>query len=139
VLREESRAALSALAEELIAHMATEETVFYRAVEGLVDEARLDRARAAHAEVRRQLRRVLEAGHLTRVRALRELVERHAEEEEKHVFDEVERRMSDADLALLGEELSGSRPVLWMVVREGHFEGGVSLPIPGKTACARSG
>jgi hemerythrin superfamily protein len=162
VLREvvpsERSRAIAELAEELIAHMASEETVFYPAVEGMVDEAHLEAARAAHAEVRLQLRRVLETSLKhgspdARVRMLRELVERHAEEEERYVFDEVERRMAEADLALLGHELSGSRPPIWIVVREGTraFEklasltrkSRVTLPIParegGKACAARSG
>jgi hemerythrin superfamily protein len=161
VLREERPAArskaLAALAEELIAHMASEESVFYPAVEGQVAAPALERARAAHAEVRLQLRRVLETSleHGTpdaRVRMLGDFVERHAEEEEKHVFEEVERRMPEPELEILGHEISGSRPAIWIVLREGSraFErltrkSRATLPIPareGRRACgaaSRSG
>jgi iron-sulfur cluster repair protein YtfE (RIC family) len=146
----DARARLAArIAEELIAHMAAEEGVFYpQARRALRDDA--DAHAAAHrfdghVTLRVQLGRVLAAGvdepafeaHLD---TLRTLFERHAREEERTLFPAVERALGDGELELLGAEVLASRPPVWIVTTDRHARerkgallrlgSRVSLPLP---------
>lgn len=137
------------IAEELIAHMAAEEAVFYPAARrALPDDGDADAvAHLAdeHVTLRVQLRRVLAASvdepafeeHLV---SLRMLFERHVREEERTIFPAVERALGAGELELLGAEVLASRPPVWIVTTDRHaperqgaglrLGSRVSLPIP---------
>jgi len=150
--RRNVRARLAArIAEELIAHMAAEEGVFYpTARRALRDDGGTDAAAHLvdeHVTLRVQLRRVLaasvdEPAFEEHVASLRALFERHAREEERTLFPAVERALGDAELELLGAEVLASRPPVWIVTTDRHalqrqgaglqlqLGSRVSLPIP---------
>ncbi len=132
--------AASRLIEELIAHMAGEEAVFYPAArtalgslagiaplgpftvfpgadgDGNVDD---------HFMLRAQLRRVLgtnvrEPSFQPRFEALQLLFAHHVQAEENELFPRVEAILAAAKLESLGTEVIGSRPPVWVVTTEGH-------------------
>lgn len=145
---------VSRVAEELIAHMAGEEAVFYPALRRVVtdrpvvtsddDESSVDEASEEHVRLRVELRRVLstranDEAFVERVRVLRGLFQRHVREEESRLFPRVEEALSPSDHAVLGEEILASRPPIWIVTteRSPHMHADnpllrsrVSLPIP---------
>ena len=97
------------LANDLAAHMAIEQTVFYPAVREL-DPEMLDESYQEHAMAELALKRLLatttdDATFVAKVTALRELIEHHVEEEEDELFPEVEERMDGEELESLGEEM----------------------------------
>jgi hemerythrin superfamily protein len=133
---------LSRLAEELIAHMAGEESVLYPAARQLLGE-RVDlvRARGEHLDVRVQLRRVLATNATdpqleAKIDQLREMVLNHQREEESGLFAQVVEAMTDAELEVLGRELLASRPPIWIVTSDAQHAqvrerfGRMTLPIP---------
>lgn len=87
---------LPQLAGDLVAHFAVEEQLFYPAVCAVLHEdasVRSDKSR--HAEARLKLERVLavsvdDDGFAEAMCALRDVVERHAEEEEEVLFPQLE-------------------------------------------------
>jgi hemerythrin superfamily protein len=146
--RRQARArAASQLAEELIAHMAGEEAIFYPAVRRMLGDAvgpgerpgavRFDGAVTfdgasiegsqvdPHFMLRAQLRRVLathvqEPAFQPRSEALRLLFAHHVEVEETAVFPRVEEALADSQLETLGADVLGSRPPIWVVTTEAH-------------------
>jgi iron-sulfur cluster repair protein YtfE (RIC family) len=117
--------AVAHLAEELIAHMAAEEAVFYPTVRRALgaDGAIARRLRDEHLELRVQLRRVLETdvGHPSfrdRFHELRALFGQHVRAEEMHLFPSVEAAMGRAELEVLGAQVLASRPAVWIVTAE---------------------
>jgi hemerythrin superfamily protein len=138
--------AISRLAEELIAHMAAEEAVFYPAARRILDAAEGSaRCRDEHLMLRIELRRVLETGvaepsFVARIEALRALFEEHVSEEEAELFPRVERSVPKAELEVWGAEILASRPKVWIVTTEARtpmpstqpwaLRSRVSLPIP---------
>jgi hemerythrin superfamily protein len=139
--------AVSRLAEELIAHMAAEEAVFYPAVRRVLDEGAeaSERGGQAHLMLRIELRRVLEMSvsdpsFSQRIEALRVLFARHVRDEESELFPRVVVGVSDAQLEILGAEILASRPPVWIVTTEGRalvhsgsdwaLRSSVSLPMP---------
>jgi hemerythrin superfamily protein len=139
----------SRLTEELIAHMAGEEAIFYPAVRRVLGEAvgpserpgaiRSGASRGGvspiegpssdpHLMLRAQLRRVLatrvqEPAFEPRSEALRLLFAHHVEAEEAEetgVFPRVEAALADSQLETLGADVLGSRPPIWAVTTEGH-------------------
>jgi hemerythrin superfamily protein len=134
---------VSRIAEELIAHMAGEEAVFYPALQRVV-KCGAEGAHEEHVELRVQLRRLLatrvnEGSFLDRVRVLRDLFARHVAEEESRLFPRLEQALSPSDHAVLGEEILASRPPIWIVTseRSAHahaddplLRSRVSLPVP---------
>lgn len=115
------------LAEELIAHMAAEEAVFYPTVRRALgsDCATAGRLCDEHLELRVQLRRLLETnvGHALfadRLHELRDLFGQHVHAEETHLFPSVEATIRTADLDVLGARLLASRPAVWIVTAEGR-------------------
>jgi len=132
--------AASRLAEELIAHMAGEETIFYPAVRRVLGKALLSGsgpgrdpslgpavdgpAADPHFLLRAQLRRVLatrvqEPAFEPRLQALRSLFAHHVEAEETALFPRVEAALADSQLETLGADVLGSRPPIWVVTGEG--------------------
>jgi hemerythrin superfamily protein len=134
--------ALSRLSEELIAHMASEEAVFYPAVERMLGLASvIAESHDEHLLVRAQLRRVLatepgDAAIDTKIDVLRQLVQKHQGEEEGDLFVRVERALTGAELEVLGEEILNSRPPVWIVTTDAKppsqrgWRGRVTLAIP---------
>jgi len=131
--------AASRLAEELIAHMAGEEAIFYPAVWRVLgrdlrswesrpstpsdgtpaDEPAVD----PHFMLRVQLRRVLatrvqEPAFEPRCEALRLLFAQHVEAEETALFPRVEAALADSQLETLGADVLESRPPIWVVTTE---------------------
>ncbi len=125
--RRRARSSLvSRLAEELIAHLAAEEAVFYPSVrpflEGLLDPS--DLGRDEHLLLRTGLRTVLKtsAGDRAfgeRIAALQVLFAEHVRREEGVFFPRVVRALSEAQRDVLGEEILASRPHVWIVTTEG--------------------
>lgn len=119
--RRQARArAASRLAEDLIAHLAGEEAVFYPAARqalGIeIDE---------NVMLRAQLRRVLatsvhDTAFRPRFEALRLLFEHHARSEETDLFPRVQAALGEDELDLLGVGIVASRPPVWMVTTERH-------------------
>jgi hemerythrin superfamily protein len=139
--------AVGRLAEELIAHMAGEETVFYPAlgrILGRGDES-VAAARDGHVRLKVELRRALasnpeDEAFAERVAALQRMFERHVREEETRLFPRVDRALGDVDHEVLGAEILASRPPIWMVTTERtlprrrgirtRVRSRVTLPIP---------
>lgn len=139
--------AVSRLAEELIAHMAAEEAVFYPAVRAVADEAEEgagDRGRGSHLTLRIELRRVLETSvgapsFPARLDLLRRLFAQHVRDEELTLFPAVTAGSSDAELEALGAEILSSRPPVWIVTSEAEAAEGRSLVLSGGNWALRSG
>ena len=131
--------AASRLAEELIAHMAGEEAIFYPAVRRALGGGDLrswevppnpsdgtaegEPAVDPHFMLRVQLRRVLatrvqEPAFEPRCEALRLLFAHHVEAEERALFPRVEAALADSQLETLGADVLGSRPPIWIVTTE---------------------
>jgi hemerythrin superfamily protein len=142
--------AVSRLAEELIAHMAAEETVFYPELRRMLDDGpEMDvRVREEHLHLRIELRRMLEADFAgasfgERIAGMRVLFDRHADHEEQVLFPRFAQAASDSQRQALGSEIIASRPPVWIVTTEGRtlvrtkgewaLRSRVSLPIPAKS------
>jgi hypothetical protein len=131
--------AASRLAEELIAHMAGEEAIFYPAARRVLgrdlrswesprstppggvpgEEPAVD----THFMLRAQLRRVLatrvqEPAFEPRCEALRLLFSQHVEAEETALFPRVEAALAESQLETLGADVLESRPPIWVVTTE---------------------
>jgi hemerythrin superfamily protein len=142
--------AVSRLAEELIAHMAAEETVFYPELRRVLDDGPEvdDRIREEHLLLRIELRRMLEASVAEasfgeRITGMRVLFDRHADHEERVLFPRFAQAASESQRQALGDEIIASRPPVWIVTTEGRalvqgndewaLRSRVSLPIPAKS------
>jgi hemerythrin superfamily protein len=137
------------LAEELIAHMAGEEAVFYPAVRRAFGARDAEEyLRDEHLKLRVQLRRVLETDVGAepigeRLETLRQMFDRHVEREEADLFPRVEAVLGRLEIEALGAEVVASRPCVWLVMREGQalqrpgdprvLRSRVSIPIPPST------
>jgi hypothetical protein len=122
--------ATSRLTEELIAHMAAEETIFYPAARAALGPTRGPgdaggRLPDEHFMLRVQLRRVLATSLQTpaftpRFEALRTLFAHHVQSEEEEIFPRVEAVFSPSRLEDLGAAVLGARPPIWIVTTEAH-------------------
>jgi hypothetical protein len=120
--------AASRLTEELIAHMAAEESVFYPAARVALGGRRGPgdaggRLPDEHFMLRAQLRRVLATGLHTpaftpRFEALRLIFSHHVSTEENEIFPRIEAVVSPSRLEALGAEVQGARPPIWLVTSE---------------------
>jgi hemerythrin superfamily protein len=125
--RRRARSSLvSRLAEELIAHLAAEEAVFYPAVRRALDRLPDDHDRGCdeHLLLRIELRGVLKtsAGDPSfgeRIATLRALFADHVHDEETDLFPRVMRAVPEAEREALGAEILASRPHVWIVTTEG--------------------
>ena len=103
---------LNELANDLAAHMAIEQEIFYPAVKS-IDPKLVGESYEEHAIAEMALKRLLatagdEPTFGAKVTALKELIEHHVEEEEKELFPKVEEKMDAEELKALGEELSAA-------------------------------
>jgi hypothetical protein len=139
--------AVARLAEELIAHMAAEEAVFYPAARLVLDGGAnaTERGRSEHLLLRIELRKLLETSvtdesFRERIASLRGIHAEHVKDEEVELFPRVACALPVADLEILGAEILASRPPVWIVTTEGRslvqsegewaLRGSASLPIP---------
>jgi hemerythrin superfamily protein len=103
-------AVLGQLANDLAAHMAIEQTIFYPAVSEIDPEV-VGESYQEHAMAELALKRLLEtttddATFAPKVKALKELIRHHVEEEEEELFPAVEKKMKDDKLDELGAQMS---------------------------------
>lgn len=90
------------LANNLVAHMAIEQEIFYPAVRSL-DRDQVAESFEEHSVAELALKRALETDSddeqfSARVTVLKELISHHVKEEESELFPNVEKKMSEADL-----------------------------------------
>ena len=103
---------LRALADNLAAHIAIEETIFYPPVRKLKPDIILE-SLEEHAMGRFALKRLLgtsetDASLRARLNALKELMTNHHREEERELFPRVRRTMPDKTLRELGRSMRRS-------------------------------
>jgi iron-sulfur cluster repair protein YtfE (RIC family) len=100
---------LSDLADALAAHMLIEQDIFYPAIRQ-VDEDLILESYEEHSLVELSLKRLLNTEltgeyFIPRVTTLKELIQRHVEEEESELFPKVEKALGPARLSELGAEM----------------------------------
>ncbi len=98
------------LANNLAAHMAIEQNLFYPAVRD-IDGKMVAESYEEHAIAELALKRLLstagdDPSFAAKVTALKELIEHHVEEEEEELFPNVEDSMDAEQLEALGDEMS---------------------------------
>jgi len=103
---------LTELANDLAAHMAIEQTIFYPAVRD-VDSELVSESYQEHAIAELALKRLLsttpdDETFVAKVTVLRELIGHHVEEEEDQLFPEVEDIMDGEQLDALGGEMQSA-------------------------------
>ena len=96
----DKEALLSELANDLVAHMAIEQELFYPEVRR-VDETLIMESYEEHALAEVALKRLLATDpdaeeFMARVTALKELIQHHVKEEEEELFPKVEKKMDEA-------------------------------------------
>ena len=95
------------LADELVAHMAIEEHIFYPRIKQLKKDL-VQESFEEHAVARFELARALNSrgeDQKTRLTVLKELIEHHVKEEEEEMFPKVEKQISAMELDRLGEKM----------------------------------
>ncbi len=100
---------LEELANDLAAHMAIEQEIFYPAVKA-VDEDLVMEAFEEHSLAELALKRLLgtdpaDASFAARVTATKELIEHHVKEEEEDLFPAVEKKLGEARMLELGKAM----------------------------------
>ncbi len=100
---------LQELANDLAAHMAIEQEIFYPAVKE-VDAKLVLESYEEHALAEMGLKRLLacdpeDESFSARVTACKELIQHHVEEEEEDLFPAVEKALEDEDLEDLGKRM----------------------------------
>lgn len=95
----DTSALLEELANDLAAHMAIEQQIFYPAVRA-IDEDLVGESFEEHALAEIGLKRLLAAdpngpSFIAKVTTLKELIMHHVEEEEEELFPKVEKKMGD--------------------------------------------
>ena len=107
--KSDTSAVLAQLANDLAAHMAIEQTIFYPAIKK-IDPEMVGESYEEHALAELALKRLLETPpddetFDAKVTALKELILHHVEEEEKELFPDVEDDMDADGLEALGNEM----------------------------------
>jgi len=102
-------AALEELANNLVAHMAIEQDIFYPAVKRLNEEL-INESYEEHALAEVALKRLIGSDpeddeFLARVTALKDLIQHHVQEEEDELFPAVQGAMDKETLEQLGETM----------------------------------
>jgi hemerythrin superfamily protein len=105
----DTSAVLAQLANDLAAHMAIEQTIFYPAIKK-IDPETVGESYQEHALAELALKRLLEtapddATFDAKVTALSELIRHHVEEEEEELFPEVDEEVDADQLEALGDEM----------------------------------
>jgi len=98
------------LANELAAHMAIEQQLFYPTVREIKPDL-VDESYEEHSVAELALKRLLrtspqDVAFKARVVVLKELIEHHVEEEESELFPAVEKALGDAKLEALGTKMA---------------------------------
>jgi iron-sulfur cluster repair protein YtfE (RIC family) len=99
------------LANALSAHMMIEEQIFYPAAQQVLEGKKAllgEGAVLEHQMAKIALQNVLAEGQVSfeaRLKVLRDLIEHHVEEEEELMFPEIEARMEDTELKVLGARM----------------------------------
>ena len=97
------------LANDLVAHMAIEQELFYPAVRA-VDETLVLESYEEHALAEMALKRLLatnpeDEAFKARGTALKELIQHHVKEEEEELFPKVEKKLGEEKLKQLGKQM----------------------------------
>ncbi len=105
----DASALVKQLADDLAAHMAIEQELFYPAVRALKEDL-VAESFEEHAVAELALKRLLATPPGTptfkaRVTTLKELIEHHVEEEEDDLFPTVEKKMDAGELSELGKQM----------------------------------
>ncbi len=113
-------ALVTALANDLAAHMVIEQEIFYPAVKSIKTDLVLE-SYEEHAIAQYALERLIATktdaeSFQARVTALKELIEHHVEEEEDDLFPKVEKALGD-ELEVLGKQMKAR---FGEVVEEGY-------------------
>jgi hemerythrin-like domain-containing protein len=100
---------LTELANDLAAHMAIEQELYYTAVKQIDDKLVLE-SYEEHALAEVALKRLLatspeDESFKARVTALKELIQHHVEEEEEELFPKVQKKLGDERLKELGKQM----------------------------------
>lgn len=100
---------LEEISNDLAAHMAIEQEIFYPAISE-IDEDLIQEAYEEHSIAELALKRLRATdpdseAFRPRVVALRELLEHHIEEEEEELFPKVEKQIDDEELEALGARM----------------------------------
>lgn len=116
---------MTELANDLAAHMAIEQEIFYPAVQHLDDDT-IREAYEEHALAEVALKRLLgtdpeSPSFKARVVAAKELIEHHVQEEEEELFPKVEKKLGDDALNALGKQMKAR----FEEVMEAGFEASV--------------
>jgi iron-sulfur cluster repair protein YtfE (RIC family) len=107
--RAEAAPLLAELADNLAAHMAIEQEIYYPAVKK-VDADLVLESYEEHSLAELGLKRLLATSpkheaFKARVTAVKELIEHHVEEEEEDLFPHVDKKLDEETLATLGERM----------------------------------
>jgi iron-sulfur cluster repair protein YtfE (RIC family) len=102
-------ALLPELANDLGAHMAIEQQIFYPAIRSIKEDL-VAESFEEHALGELALKRLLatppsDASFKAKVTSLKELIEHHVEEEEEELFPAVEKRIDEERLEALGKQM----------------------------------
>jgi iron-sulfur cluster repair protein YtfE (RIC family) len=105
----DSRQLLKDLSDNLAAHMAIEQDIYYPAVKK-VDEDLINESYEEHSLAELGLKRLLatnatDEAFEARVTAVKELIEHHVEEEEEDLFPKVDKKLDKDLLAQLGAQM----------------------------------
>jgi hemerythrin superfamily protein len=122
--RSDREAELQELANNLAAHMAIEQDIFYPAVKA-VDLDFVEESYEEHSLAEMALKRLRSApdedAFKARLTALKELIDHHVSEEEMNLFPAVDRALGEKSLLELGELMSAR----FEAVRQAGFEAAV--------------
>jgi iron-sulfur cluster repair protein YtfE (RIC family) len=105
-------ALLQELADDLAAHMAIEQQIFYPAVRALKEDL-IAESFEEHAIAELALKRLLATSpsapsFKAKVTTMKELIEHHVEEEEEELFPTVEKKMEEEELMDLGRRMKAA-------------------------------
>lgn len=108
----DSSALLHELADDLAAHMAIEQQIFYPAIRSLKEDL-VAESFEEHAVAELALKRLLATSptapsFIAKVTTLKELIEHHVEEEEGDLFPTVEKKMDETRLLELGKRMKAA-------------------------------
>lgn len=107
--RSATKSTVVELADQLAAHMAIEQEIFYPAI-GAIDPDLVSESFEEHSLAELAIKRLLatnprETAFKARVTAAKELIEHHVKEEEEELFVEVENALSSEELDELGARM----------------------------------